>query len=218
MQYTRRSLLGVTIAAVLCNAATEQEPPQGKEAHSIPPRATPGDYQAHGQAGTVSIGAEFTGHSIPVPEAIYTTEDYVAIEVGLFGAPDARLKLSHDDFSLRVDGKKTVLTAVPYGALFRSLKDPEWVPPNAAGNKSKSSISTGDKSADGGPPPPAHMPIELERAMDQRVQKASLIEGERALPEAGLIFFEHRGKTEKIRSMELIYNGPAGKATLDLKP
>src|SRR5271163_3953237 len=175
MQYTRRSLLGVTIAAVLCKVASGQEPSPaqalGKEAPSIPPRATPGDYQAHGQAGTLSIGAEFTGHSIPTPEAILTTEDYVAVEVGLFGPPDARVKLSHDDFSLRIDGKKTILTAMPYGALFKSLKDPEWVPPNAAGNKSKSSISTGDKSADGGPAPTPHMPIELERAMDQRLQK-----------------------------------------------
>ena len=68
------------------------------------------------------------------------------------------------------------------------------------------------------PPAPVHMPIELQRAMAQHVQKAALPEGDRALPQAGLIFFEYRGKTERIHSLELIYTGPAGKATLTLQP
>ena len=51
--------------------------------------------------------------------------------------------------------------------------------------------------------------------MQQRVQKAAMPEGERMLPSAGLIFFEHRGKSN---SVELIYSGPAGKATLALQP
>jgi hypothetical protein len=53
--------------------------------------------------------------------------------------------------------------------------------------------------------------------MAQRVQKASLPEGDRPLPQAGLIFFQYGGKTESIRSLELIYDGPAGKATLKLQ-
>ena len=40
--------------------------------------------------------------------------------------------------------------------------------------------------------------------------------GERPLPQAGLLFFLYRGKSEGIKSLELIYNGAAGKATLDL--
>jgi len=216
MQYFRRSKQNLAIAVVLSVVfALGQEPQTGSK--GLPPRATPGDYQAHAQAGTITIGAEFKGHSVPTPDAVYSNEDFVAVEVGLFGPPEARLKLSHDDFSLRIDGKKTILTALPYAAVFRSLKDPEWIPPGGTGSKSKGSVNTGDKSSDG-PPPPAHMPIELERAMDQRVQKSVLAEGERVLPEAGLIFFEHRGKTEKIRSLELIYSGPAGKATLALQP
>ena len=51
--------------------------------------------------------------------------------------------------------------------------------------------------------------------MEQKVQKASLAEGDRPLPQAGLIFFEHRGKTT---SAELIYSGPTGKAILTLQP
>ena len=67
----------------------------------------------------------------------------------------------------------------------------------------------------GGLPPIVHIPIAVSRGWEQRVQKASLPEGERLLPAAGLIFFDHRGKSN---SLELIYNGPAGKATLTLQP
>jgi hypothetical protein len=54
--------------------------------------------------------------------------------------------------------------------------------------------------------------------MSQRVQKAALPGGDRALPQAGLIFFQYRGKTTGIHSLELVYSGPAGKATLALQP
>jgi hypothetical protein len=62
------------------------------------------------------------------------------------------------------------------------------------------------------------VPVPLQRAMAQRVQRASLPEGERNLPQAGLLFFQYRGKTKNLQSLELIYDGPAGKATLKLQP
>jgi hypothetical protein len=43
-------------------------------------------------------------------------------------------------------------------------------------------------------------------------------EGERPLPRAGLLYFPYGGKEKGIRSLELIYSGVAGKATLNLKP
>ena len=108
--------------------------------------------------------------------------------------------------------------AQPYGLVFESLKDPEWEPPQAAQSKSKTSVGSGGNAQGEPPPAPVKMPIELKRAMQQRVQKASLPEGERLLPEAGLIYFPYRGKTEGIRTVELIYTGAAGKAILALHP
>jgi len=61
------------------------------------------------------------------------------------------------------------------------------------------------------------MPIARRHVMEQRVLKASLSEGDRTLPQAGLLFFEWHGETKGIHSMELMYNGPAGKATLALE-
>ena len=158
-----------------------------RSAKGIPPRAAPADYQAHAQAGAITVAAEFTGHSVPTPDAILATEDYVVIEVGLFGPPEARVKLSHEFFSLRINGKKAPLPAQPYTLVFNSLKDPEWAPVPAE-SKSKTSIGSGGKSQSdpGSTPAPVHIPIEVERAMQLRVQKASLAEGDRVLPEAGL--------------------------------
>ena len=221
---------GVAFAVVLTAAlglyAFAQEPPatapRGPEpSKGVPPRATPGDYQAHTQAGTVIIAAELDGHSIPDPQSILKTEDYEVVEVGLYGPPDARLRLSYTDFSLKVNGKKGLLSAQPYALVFKSLKDPEYEAPEAAAakeaKKGNTSMTTGGTTSNAPPdslPPIIHIPIAVSRGWEQRVQRASLPEGERPLPQAGLIFFEHKGKTT---SIELIYNGPAGKASIPLQ-
>jgi len=218
---------GILITA-LCLYASGQSPqsppsPQSKEAQlnetkGMPPRATPADYQAHASAGTFTVAAEFLGHSFPTPQGTLTTDDYVVVEAALFGPADARLKIAVEEFSLRINEKKSPSPSQPFGMIFRSLKDPEWVPPDAPETKSKSSISTGGQGGQNDPPAPVHMPLELVRAMQQRVQKASLPAGDRALPQAGLIFFPYRGKGSGIYSLELTYAGPAGKATLMLQP
>lgn len=221
--------LGGISAAALCLDAQDQTADNTgaqvvelkSEAKRLPPRATPGDYQAQAKAGTVTIAAEFMGHAVPRPEGPLSTEDYVVVETGLFGQPGARIKLSSGDFTLRIggkNGKKTQFASQSYVLVLHSLKDPEWAPPETAEKKKSTSFGTGGQTDDGGTPPPVHVPIELQRAMAQYAQRSSLPEGERALPEAGLLFFEYRGKTQNIRSLELVYDGPAGKATLALQP
>jgi len=208
----------------LCLCAQEQET-QIKEIRGLPPRAAPGDYQAHAQAGGVTVAAEFVGHFVPTLQGNLTTEDYVVVETGMFGPPEAHIKLFLGDFSLRINGKKTALPALPYGMVTKSLKDPDWEPPDAAeSSSSKTKIITGGAGVSGGSKDkdplaaPVRIPVEVQRAMEQRVQKASLPEGERTVPVAGLIFFQYSGGTKGIRSIELIYNGSAGNVTLELRP
>src|SRR6185369_12826673 len=95
-------MLGLPLGA-LCVFAPAQEPPAAdaaakdaspNESRGMPPRATPADYQAHTQVGTLTLAAEFVRHSVPTPEATYSTEDFVIVETGLFGPPEARLKLA----------------------------------------------------------------------------------------------------------------------------
>jgi hypothetical protein len=189
----------------------------------MPPRATPGDYQAQAKAATVTIAAEFKGHFVPTPDGLLSTDDYVVVEVALFGPADARLKLSFEDFSLRLNGKKTPEPSQSDVVVFKSVKDPEWEPPDKdkeekAGKTSMSSGGGGRGApADAGPPPVVHPPLPLQRSWEHRVEKVSLMEGERPLPQAGLIFFRYGGKTKNLRSIELIYNGAGGKAILALQ-
>jgi hypothetical protein len=200
-------------AAVLCLSA------QG-----LPPRAAPTDYQAQIKAGAVTIAADFVRHSVPTALGPLSSEGYVSVELGLYGPPEARMQLSLDDFSLRINGKKSALPAQQFGLVVPTLKDPEWVPPEAAAPaKSKGGITGGGgggggQQQDSGPPPEPKIPIEVQRAMAQRTQKAALPLGDRALPQAGVIFFQYRGKEKSIESVELIYSGSAGKATLKLQP
>ena len=212
------------LIAGMCLCAMGQSP-QGDETQfdekGLPPRAAPADYQAHTQAGAVGLGAEFTGHSIVTLQGTLTTEDYVVVEAGVFGPPGARLVLSPEHFSLRINGKKSALPGQPYGLVVASVKDPEWEPPVKAGSKSKTKLSSGgggEQGEPGEPPAPVKVPIPVQRALAQRVQRAALPEGDRALPQGGLLFFEYRGKAQGIHSVELLYDGPAGKATLALRP
>lgn len=203
------------------NAQSKEAP---SEAKGMPPRPSPAEYQAHAQAGALTIAAEFTGRSVPTLQGPLATEDYVAIETGFFGPPGARITISSTDFSLRINGKKP-LPSQPFGLVIASVKDPEWAPPEPVQPKQKTVLNSGDSGGGGQgqgdsktPPPPPKVPIEIQRGWAQRVQRVALPEGDRVLPQAGLIFFQYRGKVDRIDSMELIYAGPAGKASLALQP
>jgi hypothetical protein len=197
-------------------AATNKAAAPAIEAPPIPARPL-ADYQGHAPAGAVTVAGEFTGHSVVTPLATFTTEDYVAVEVAVSGAPGARATMSYENFSLRINGKKA-LPAQQYLLLFKSLKDPEYVPPDADKPKDKMGGPEFGSTAADREYPWHPIPFEVTHKMEVRVEKASLPEGDRALPEAGLIFFQYRGKENGINSVELIYTGPAGKAIVPLHP
>jgi hypothetical protein len=208
--------LPVSITAVLTvgfclSLAGQNAPPAAK---GLTPRPTPADYQAVAKAGDMTIAADFAGHGVPTADGVFSTEDYVVVEVAMFGPAGKRLKLSYEDFSLRMNGKKSPLPAQPFEQAFNSLKDPEWAPPPTE-SKSKTGINSNGQGESA--PPPAKMPMNLRLAMEQKVRAATLPEGERPLPSAGLIFFRQGGKLSNMRSLELVYDGAAGKATLPLQ-
>ena len=208
--------MAAAFGVILCQSASGQGAPAAVK--GLPARTAPAEYQGHAQAGKITVAAEFDGHSVPAAQATYSTEEFVAVEVALYGPADERVKLSYDDFSLRIDGKKTPLPAQPYELVFKSLKDPAWVPPAPAEGKSKGGINSGGEGGGNDPPPVVHMPPAMQRAMEQNVQNASLPDGARPLPQAGLLYFRFGGKTTGIRSLELIYAGAAGKATVAIQP
>ena len=113
--------------------AAQAQAPGARASKGIPPRANPGEYLARAQAGAITIAAEFDRHAVPTPEADLTTEDYVCVEVGLFGPAGAHATVSSADFSLRINGKKAGLPAEQFAAVFRNLRDPSYNPPEVSG-------------------------------------------------------------------------------------
>lgn len=194
---------------------TTTAPAHPIERNGMPPRSTPGDYPAHVQVGNLTLAAEFAGHSVPRPEDPLSTDDYVIVEAAVFGPPEARLTLSPENFSLRINDKKPQ-TSAPFVLVAHSLRDPEWIPPEQ--KKSKPKTSFGGGGAEDTATLPPKVPIELQRSWAQYIQKTAMPEGDRPLPVAGLLFFQYRGKTTGIHSLELIYSGPAGNATVPLQP
>jgi hypothetical protein len=186
----------------------------------MPARATPNDYLAHASAGPLTIGAEFMQHSVPTTGGMLSTEDYVVVEVGVFGPPGTRTTLNPQDFSLKINSKKPQQSE-NYIAVFKSLKDPEWEPAVPVEQKGKTSIGSsggGGKGNSNDPPVVPKPPFKLQREWNLRMQKNAFPEGDRALPQAGLLFFKYGGKASGIHSLELTYEGPAGKAKLELQP
>jgi hypothetical protein len=206
------------IPPISAQDAAAKEAQAHEAAKGKPARATPADYQAHTQVGQVTLAAEFTGHSVPTQKSTLSNENYIVVELALFGAtPDAHTIISTDDFSLRINDNKKALPSQPYAMSFEQLKDPEWEPPVPVESKSKTGINAGGNDS-GSTPAPVHPPFALKRGWEQSVQKAALPEGDRQLPVAGLLFFRYGGKDKGIYSVELVYSGSAGKTTLALHP
>jgi len=221
MRFFSASRTSILIAA-LCLFAHGQDTSSKteplNEAKGLPVRPSPGDYQAQAKAGTVTIAADFDEHAVPTEDGTFSTDDYVVVEAAFFGPPDARLKISPGDFSLRINDKKTPAPNQPYELVFKTLKSPEYEPPSKS-EAGKTSFGTGGGQTDpNAPPPPVHIPIEVRRTWQQHIQEAAMLEGERPLPQAGLLYFLYRGKTQSIHSLELIYSGAAGKAAVALRP
>ncbi|HEY1238935.1 MAG TPA: hypothetical protein VGF16_00200 [Bryobacteraceae bacterium] len=214
--------LAFGVAAVCLCAQTPTAQSVGgtiNEPQGLPARTSPSDYPAQAKLGAVTLAAEFAGHGIPTPDGPLSTDSYIVVEVAVFGPPGTRLPVSFNDFSLRISGKKNATPSEPYERVGTSAKDPEWTPPEKP-EKGGGGLLTGGGGGGGNdtskePPRP---PAELRRAWAQRVRKAALADGDRPLPQDGLLYFSYGGNVKNIRSLELIYAGPAGKATLKLEP
>lgn len=184
----------------------------------MPPRVAPTEYQVHAKVSDYTIAADFDEHSVPTPDGTFTSEDYVVVEAAIFGPAGSRIKLAIEDFSLQLNERKVPLPGQAYALLFHSLSDPEWQPPKQADEeKSKGGISTNGSQNQDKPPPPK-MPRDLRRAMEQKVLKVVMPEGDRETPVAGLLFFQYHGKSKSIKNMQLVYKGAAGTVTIPMQP
>ena len=190
-------------------------------------RTAPTDYQVHAEKGGYTLGMDFVGHSMPTLDGgVLSNDDYIALEVAVYGPAGTRAKLAITDFKLRINNKKNDVDPQPAGMLDSALKDPEWEAENTPSKeKSKSGMSseadeTGvkrDPMASSTPVTPKPS-VPVKRSWIARLQKMAFIEGDRELPQGGLIFFPYHGKTAGIKTLELVYKSPGGEIVIKLKP
>lgn len=213
------SLAGLSTLASAQAPATKDAP---AETRGMAARTTPGDYQAQAKCGDYVIAAEFKGHSIPTATDVLMTEDYAVVEIAIYGPAGAHAKIAVEDFNLKVNGKKSNSPGQPFGVLAGNLKDPEWEAEQKLEMKekkeSKSSVGVGGQGQDNTPAIMPKMPVPMIRAMMQRAQKVSMVEGDRPLPQAGLVYFPYHGKAENVKNAELSYQGNGCKTTLKMQP
>jgi hypothetical protein len=196
------------------------------------PHTKPSDYPAQVQMGTVTLASEYLVHSLPTPHGTLIANDYLVVEVAFFGPSFSRLRMSPDNFKLRINGKGDGLSSEAPGMVSGSIKFPSDRPHIEAGG----SVGVGDGTVSVGPrPPPSQFPgdgkerlpanqpatiktVEEDSNIDHRVLNAALPEGEQSLPRSGLLYFYYRGRAKNIRSLELSYDGAMGKSSLKLLP
>jgi len=208
--------------SLLLAQKSASNPAANVEVSGIAVRASAAEYQTAVKVGAYTLAVDFDAHAVPTSDGVFSTEEFIVFEVAMYGPAGSHLPLMFEDFSLRINGKKQPTPSQPFTFVFKSLKNAEWEATlEPVKKESGNGINAGGAGGGGGdnlPPPKPKMPIDVERRMELRVQKAAVPEADRPLPVTGLIFFPYSGKTKGIRSMELIYSGAAGKVTIPMQP
>ena len=203
------------------------------------PQAT--GYPGSARTGTLSIGAENWGHAISCADGSTEVGDYIAIEVALYNDGNKPFSLSAGHFSLRLNGKKQVLFPQSLGIVQASVKYPGYERENELvgyGGVGNAGVIIGGRPnverfpgdprpqqrrtplPSPAPPAPGDNSAEVRQPKlkpDEIVAKAALVEGEAHPPVSGFLFFAYKGKLKSIKKMELLYEGPAGAASLVLE-
>lgn len=202
-------------------------------AGAIEPKPKAGDYPAHAQTAAASIGAEFLGRYLPGEKTSYMTGDYMVVEVGFYPAIKGNLlSLRSGDFRLRLNGKRDLATQSP-GIVAGALRNPHWEhergvttsggigpavivvrperrQPRFPGDP-ESRPPAGDRSE-----PRIKDENQEQDAGDAAIRRA-LVDGQVDRPVAGLLYFAWDEPIRKLKSVDLVYEGPAGKLVIPLK-
>jgi len=204
-------------------------------AQGTAPKDSPAGYPAHAELGKYTLAAEFMVHAVPAGDrGSLFAGDYLVVEVAWFGPKLDAMDIRSGQFQLRINGKTTLSPQTP-GMVAASMKYPDWSERptlTAAGGVGNTEVIYGPRPTPRFPgDPTGQVPsrprapepenpggqekVALEPVEDQ-VKKAALPEGRYPPPLAGALFFPFRGKTKSIKSVELLYEGPAGKIVLKL--
>ena len=198
------------------------------------PKASEQDYPVRAKLEKLSIGAEYLVHSFSSGRQMFIAKDYLVVEVALFPAKGENLLVNASHFSLRVNGRKQALSPQAPEIVANALRYPDpntghglqptaQLGPIVLGQPRPTERFPGDPNGQTGRLPPGaptddpsgadkEPPVKAEELAVQ----AALPEGEHHGPTSGFLYFPYRGNIHRIRSLELVFAGPAGSATLPL--
>jgi hypothetical protein len=189
----------------------------------------------------VALGAEYLVRSLFVRGQSFLTPDYLVVEVAVYPPKGEALEVSSGEFTVRLNGKKQLLFTQSPGFVAASLKYPDWErrrTVEVSGGVGDTGVVLGRPETverfPGDPrprqtrlpaPPKVSAPQDpsgLDKPEPVRAEEAvvevALPEGKAAGPVSGYLYFAHKGKLKSIRTLELLYGGPAGHAILRLVP
>jgi hypothetical protein len=199
----------------------------------VDPKRDAAEYPAHAKMAGAAVGVEFLGRYLPGDRASLMTGNYLVVEVGFFPALRGKpVILSSGDFRLRLNGKLDLVAQSP-GLVAGALRNPQWESERgviAAGGVGPAVVVMrpdrrqprfpGDPETL--PPPPGRDEPKVEDANAEKDAGDAAIR--RALPEttvdrpaAGMLYFAWKDPIRKLKSIDLVYDGPAGKAVISLK-
>lgn len=203
-------------------------------AQGTAPKDKPTDYPAHRSSEKIEIGGEYLLHSIPADKGMIFAQDYLVVEVALYSTSKQPLLIKNGQFTLRINGRKTVLYPEPPSMVVVSLKYPDTDSPAARnvqveggagpgtvilGRPQQVERFPGDRRPQEGRPPqqPQVKVDDPERpTLETRLKKAALPEGDVRLPVSGVLYFKYDGKLKAIKTLELVYDAPGGAIALPL--
>jgi hypothetical protein len=199
------------------------------------PRARAEDYPASGRLPGLSIGAEYLVRTVPAAKGSHLAGNYLVVEVAYFPEKQAEVQSGH--FRLVVNGAKRGLYPQTPGMVAAGLKYDDW--------ENRRGIQVGAGAGNtgiviGGPrrdprfpddptarrlPAPPRAPDETGRpergepgmTAAEAVTAAALEEGMASAPRSGAVYFAFKDSARKIRTLDLVYEGPAGKLVLKLQ-
>lgn len=199
------------------------------------------DWPSHATLTKASIGAEYMVRSVMHPEGNVVVRDYLMVEVAIYPNPREELVVSHQHFTLRINGKKAAIFPQTPGMVAASLKYDDWeMRPNviAGGGSGNTGVVLGrpqqterfpgDPTGRNRLPKPPTAPEPEDRSglekdkppktkPDEIVVSAALEEGPVSKPRRGYLYYAQKGKGESFKKVELVYSGPAGEAVISLK-
>lgn len=232
MNVRSQARIGLSSAACLVLAAT-------LSADRITPKPQPADYPAHVKVGNIEIGADYLVHSFSSQKQAFFARDYLVFEVAFYPEKGTTYRTGASQFTLRLDGKKQVLFPQQPGIVAASMKYPD----ENAHPHLEAAAGLGDVVASVGRPAPVrrfpgdptptqaprvpprapedtgreNVPKEQPATVEEVIQQTALEEGDQRAAISGYIFFAYPGNVKKIKSVELLYNDPAGTHALRLR-